>query len=184
MIVFGVLIHYPVYQSDYASMRPFIGLLLLPLLFFFVSGCTEQQPIQRGFKYLGETVKSHFEPVPSNNNEEVSLDKEAPDTPSTSLVDTSVIPSVDALRRDTAWYRFQQKPKPVLNLSLPDDWQWHDDALVSEHQTFPNVFKRLPFEGRFSVSGRLHIDESEEAATLPTIELLQGAEVEFMFRTR
>lgn len=162
-------------------------LLTLLCVLLLVSGCSEQQPIQRGFKYLGEGVKDRFDRSTGDTAREsqegiaaVAESVAAPEVPE----DTLLVPSVDDLRRDTDWYRFQEQPKQPLNLSLPSDWQWHDDALMTEHQTFPNVFKLSPYENRFSVSGRLHLDESEDADELPTLELLQGAELELIFRTR
>lgn len=174
-------------------MRLFLSLCLVLLV-----GCGEQQPIQRGIKYLGEGVKSQFERTAENTvntEEESSVVLEGADdvpTPvssdpaaqSVSSLSELAVPSVEALRRETDWYRFQEQPRQPLNLSLPKDWQWHDDVLMTEHQTFPNVFKRAPLEDRFSLSGRLHIDETEESYELPTLELLQGAEVELIFRTR
>lgn len=178
-------------------MRLFLSLCLSLCLVLLV-GCSEQQPIQRGIKYLGDGVKSHFERTPEETPTaeaaHTDVAEQTADTakqvaavdaeqPMSSLSELTV-PSVEVLRRETDWYRFQEQSRQPLNLSLPEDWQWHDDVLMTEHQTFPNVFKRAPLEDRFSLSGRLHIDETDESYELPTIELLQGAEVELIFRTR
>lgn len=78
----------------------------------------------------------------------------------------------------------QQKSLPVpLNLTLPDlDW---DDAPIIDPMTPRNFFDTpRQEESRFDFSGRVLMDESEEAEMKPLTETILGAEIEFKLRTR
>lgn len=67
-----------------------------------------------------------------------------------------------------------------LNLKLPDiDWE---DEVYGNPETFPNVFGKSRRESVLNWSGRLHIDESEEAKAKPLNETILGAEVELQLK--
>ena len=63
-----------------------------------------------------------------------------------------------------------------LNLKLPE-MEW-DDHSYGNSDAFPNVFGKQPSNSVVHWSGRLHLDDSEEAKTKPLNETILGAELE------
>ncbi|MCD8520885.1 MAG: hypothetical protein LRY66_07025 [Saccharospirillaceae bacterium] len=79
-------------------------------------------------------------------------------------------PAADSLTPDVS-----EHPQR-LNLTLPEmDW---DDHSYGNSDAFPNLFDRRPKESVVHWSGRLHLDDSEEAETKPLKETILGAELE------
>lgn len=72
--------------------------------------------------------------------------------------------------------------EPVsLNLTLPA-MSWDDQPATVTDTTLPDVFRTIPEPDRVNWSGRLHLDESEEARSRPITDNILGAEVELQLR--
>jgi len=72
--------------------------------------------------------------------------------------------------------------EPVsLNLTLPA-MSWDDKPAAVAGSTLPDVFRTSPDIDRVNWSGRLHLDESEEARSRPITDNILGAEVELQVR--
>lgn len=65
----------------------------------------------------------------------------------------------------------------ILNLTLPD-YEWDDMEPMEQASLIPDVFSGGTATSRLNWSGRIHIDESEEASARPISDTILGAEVE------
>ncbi|PIQ40677.1 MAG: hypothetical protein COW58_04535 [Thalassolituus sp. CG17_big_fil_post_rev_8_21_14_2_50_53_8] len=97
-------------------------------------------------------------------------------------VNTPQAPAEKAVVSDGYDNNMGEKTKePVrLNLKLPD-MEW-DDYSYGNSDAFPNVFGKQPSESAVHWSGRLHLDESEEAKAKPLNETILGAELELQLK--
>ena len=75
-----------------------------------------------------------------------------------------------------------------LNLSLPDyDWDDAGDdnpAALQDYHSLPPLFGRPADERVLNWSGKVYLDESEEARQRPVFDTIQGAEVGIQVKTR
>jgi len=69
----------------------------------------------------------------------------------------------------------------ILNLTLPD-YEWDDLQRMEQATLIPDVFTHQSSQTRLNWSGRLHLDESDAAATRPIQDTILGAEVEVQLR--
>ncbi|MAD45373.1 MAG: hypothetical protein CMI02_19680 [Oceanospirillaceae bacterium] len=132
-----------------------IALLLL-------SACEQQgQPILRGVK----------------------IDKAGQDsaTQSRRKVDVSAAGETQATQPDTG---SDDDSGIELNLTLPDyDWDTPPPGGMKDFNTLPDVFSAPGDESVLKWSGRVYLDESEEARERPMLDTIQGAEVEIQLKT-
>ncbi|WP_430459903.1 hypothetical protein ACQUQU_11870 [Thalassolituus sp. LLYu03] len=72
--------------------------------------------------------------------------------------------------------------EPVqLNLTLPSI-NWDDNNVMLQYSVLPDVFHKGSKQPSMNWSGKLHLDESEEARARPITENILGAEVELQLR--
>ncbi len=71
--------------------------------------------------------------------------------------------------------------KRTLNLTLPD-FGWNGPAGEYDAAALPDVFRSSTAPEKYNWSGRLHLDESEEARERPITDNIRGAEIEFQVR--
>lgn len=128
---------------------------LLPIV-LLLTACDQRTPILRGEK---------LPPLPKAP----ALTESLPPEQSNPADD----PGADTDRLDE---------EPVsLNLSLPDI-NWGDIQVGQQEPLMDDVFHRAGKERLVNWSGRLHLDESEEARTRPITDNILGAEVELQLR--
>lgn len=131
---------------------------LLPIV-LLLTACEQGTPILRGEK---------LPPVKTS---------QAAQTDDASVPSLLTLPGaeVDELNADEAG-------GPVtLNLTLPD-LNWGDIQVGQQQPLMDNVFQREEKERLLNWSGRLHLDESEEAKARPITDNILGAEVELKLR--
>lgn len=128
---------------------------LLPIV-LLLTACDQRTPILRGEK------------LPQ-------LKEEAP------LAET-LLPAAEIAVADPLAATDRQQDEPLsLNLSLPEI-NWGDIQVGQQQPLIDDVFHREGKERLVNWSGRLHLDESEEARTRPITDNILGAEVELQLR--
>ncbi|MDK2777253.1 MAG: hypothetical protein KYX62_06300 [Pseudomonadota bacterium] len=97
---------------------------------------------------------------------------------------TATVPAVVAATDDQQPAEPQDmaaEEKRTLNLTLPD-LGWEGPAGTYDAADLPDVFRSSTAPEKYNWSGRLHLDESEEARERPITDNIRGAEIEFQVR--
>ena len=132
------------------------GLLLAALA---LSACEQNgSPILRGVKLQNADAPATAADPQNTESDPASLAAE---------------PSADAAT--------EAKAPVKLNLTLPS-MSWDDDPVDLQYSVLPDVFRAKGNQPSVNWSGRLHLDESEEAKEKPVTENILGAEVELHLR--
>lgn len=158
-----------------------------------LAGCEDsRQPILRGVKQQVEAIFGS----PSEDSEQTAEEPRLPPEPesdkSEGVAEPQPVMEVDL--------RTQETVRRILDLQLPEDLrhgqpqvqpadQWQDQALIGEHQTFPNLFdaeKPQKKESPVDFSGKLHWEPmpGEEELLIPPLNTIEGVEVEITVKTR
>lgn len=104
------------------------------------------------------------------------------DTPAQAADQQNMETDAAALAAEPAADTTSETGSPVkLNLTLPAI-NWDDDPVDLQYSVLPDVFRAGQKQSSVNWSGRLHLDESEEAKEKPVTDNILGAEVELHLR--
>jgi len=76
----------------------------------------------------------------------------------------------------------EEKSEIHLNLSLPE-MEWDDAGELNDDRLLPDVFGARPDDPVLNWSGRVFLDDSDEARDRPMMDTITGAEVEIRVKT-